>query len=519
MNIKEAKQTVKDAIHVYLAKDGGGRYRIPVNRQRPLALIGPAGVGKTDIVRQAAAEMDVAFLSYTITHHTRQSIMGLPRLEQREYGGTLCHVTGYTMSEIISEIYETMERTGKKEGVLFLDEFNCASETIAPLMLQFLQNKTFGCHSVPEGWVVVLAGNPGEYNRSARETDVVTRDRIREIHIEPSFDAWREYAVGKSVHPTILAYLSQNRSHFYYFANEKGELHLATARGWEELSQMIRICEEENLPVDAGLAEQYLPCPKIAGGFINYYKIFNEIVRPEEVETILKGKASGELRVRFRNKPFDVRCALIWLLSDRLLTGSADYAAKTAVCDRLYAVLTAADTEQPLSGQLREPKPADENNGGLQLFSRLGQLPAAGLNAGGSAGEKEGNSEGQRPAVTAEVERILGKYRELAEETEPASGFEKIRGEFSALVRKREQARDLADEAVTNTLNFVSQVFGEGSEMEILLNNLDAAEDVVRLLAETGNSRYIEERRAVFAPISKGSVNKRVKEALNKNEA
>mgnify|MGYP007134713114 CR=1 FL=1 len=54
------------------------------------------------------------------------------------------------MSEIIASVYETMERTGCQEGILFLDEINCVSETLAPTMLQFLQNKTFGTHRVPE---------------------------------------------------------------------------------------------------------------------------------------------------------------------------------------------------------------------------------------------------------------------------------------------------------------------------------------------------------------------------------
>ena len=50
----------------------------------------------------------------------------------------------YTMSEIIASVYEMMEKSGKKEGILFLDEINCVSETLAPSMLQFLQYKTFG---------------------------------------------------------------------------------------------------------------------------------------------------------------------------------------------------------------------------------------------------------------------------------------------------------------------------------------------------------------------------------------
>ena len=57
------------------------------------------------------------------------------------------------MSEIIASVYERMETTGQKEGILFLDEINCVSETLAPTMLQFLQTKTFGNTRLPEGWV------------------------------------------------------------------------------------------------------------------------------------------------------------------------------------------------------------------------------------------------------------------------------------------------------------------------------------------------------------------------------
>ena len=45
------------------------------------------------------------------------------------------------MSEIIASIYEVMEHSGIEEGILFLDEINCVSETLAPSMLQFLQYK------------------------------------------------------------------------------------------------------------------------------------------------------------------------------------------------------------------------------------------------------------------------------------------------------------------------------------------------------------------------------------------
>ena len=46
-------------------------------------------------------------------------------------------MTSYTMSEIIASVYREIERTGVSEGILFLDEINCISETLTPMMLQF----------------------------------------------------------------------------------------------------------------------------------------------------------------------------------------------------------------------------------------------------------------------------------------------------------------------------------------------------------------------------------------------
>ncbi len=89
-----------------------------------------------------------------------QSAVGLPFIRQRHYGDKDVSVTEYTMSEIIASIYAKMEATGLSEGILFIDEINCVSETLAPTMLQFLQCKTFGNQAVPAGWVIVAAGNP-----------------------------------------------------------------------------------------------------------------------------------------------------------------------------------------------------------------------------------------------------------------------------------------------------------------------------------------------------------------------
>ena len=140
---------------------------------------GPVGSGKTAIIEQIAQELGIGVVSYSMTHHTRQSALGLPYIVNRTYDGEEYEVSEYTMSEIVASVYDQIEASGIAEGILFLDEFNCASETLRPAMLQLLQSKTFGPHALPDGWMLVLAGNPGEYNASATSLDPVMADRMR----------------------------------------------------------------------------------------------------------------------------------------------------------------------------------------------------------------------------------------------------------------------------------------------------------------------------------------------------
>lgn len=83
MNIKQAKQEIINTVQAYLTKDETGEYAIPVERQRPVLLIGPPGIGKTAIMEQVARECNINLVSYTITHHTRQSAT-VCRLFQRK---------------------------------------------------------------------------------------------------------------------------------------------------------------------------------------------------------------------------------------------------------------------------------------------------------------------------------------------------------------------------------------------------------------------------------------------------
>lgn len=81
MNIKDAKEQIKNAIIAYFSKDEYGEYQISIEDQRPVFLMGPPGIGKTAIMKQIASELGVGLVSYSMTHHTRQSALGLPFIQ------------------------------------------------------------------------------------------------------------------------------------------------------------------------------------------------------------------------------------------------------------------------------------------------------------------------------------------------------------------------------------------------------------------------------------------------------
>lgn len=315
MNIQEAKEEIVRSVRAYTARDESGCYRIPAVHQRPILLMGPPGIGKTAIMEQASAECGVGLLAYTITHHTRQSAVGLPELAERTFEGRKYTVTEYTLSEIVGSIYAYMERTGYREGILFIDEINCVSETLAPTMLQFLQYKTFGSHKIPEGWVIVAAGNPQEYNRSVRELDMASLDRVRMIQVEADFRVWKDYAESRGIHPAILSYLEMKPAHFYHVVQTREKKEFVTARGWEDLSVLLKEYERQQMKADRPFMEEFLRSPEIAADFAAYYKMYRAAVGNYRIPELADGcLGPGEhkiLQEQLKEASPDFRCMFI----------------------------------------------------------------------------------------------------------------------------------------------------------------------------------------------------------------
>ena len=482
MNIKRAKEEIERTVRAYLAKDALGEYAIPAVRQRPILLMGPPGIGKTQIMEQAARECGVALVAYTITHHTRQSAVGLPFIRQKHYGDRDVSVTEYTMSEIIASIYEKMEATGLQEGILFIDEINCVSETLAPTMLQFLQCKTFGNQAVPAGWVIVAAGNPPEYNKSVRDFDIVTLDRVRRMDIQPDLPAWREYARKVGVHGAILSYLELHPQNFYQINADVEGAQFVTARGWEDLSNLLDTYEKLGMQADEEVIRQYLQHRTIAEDFASYLDLYYKYRDDYGVEEILAGRPRPEAFARLLQAPFDERLSLVSLLLAGLKARFGDSCRENDVADTCYALLR--QLKQDLA-TLPDPEPTDPEDLLQQQIGDYEAETARQRTAG--ALDKEGLA--RRLGVAAALRDWAGRLRR-AHAAGTQEAFDLLRGYFETLAADREKRQEEASAALEAAFDFMEQAFGESQEMVVFVTELTVSPSAHAFIAENGCERY-----------------------------
>ncbi len=514
MNIGQAKEDIKNTVSLYLKKDEFGEYRIPVVRQRSVFLVGAPGIGKTAIMEQIAQELGIALVSYSMTHHTRQSALGLPVISHKEFDGKEYDVSEYTMSEIIASVYDVMRESGIREGILFLDEINCVSETLTPSMLQFLQYKVFGKHRVPEGWVIVTAGNLREYNRSAREFDVVTLDRLKVMYVEADYEAWKTYAVSMGIHTAITNYLEIKKQDFYLTEmTGKGRVYV-TARGWEDLSQIISLYEEEGLLVTEELVAQYIRHDRIVREFTAYYDLYCKYKKDYHVEEILHGQASDEMKRKAVGAPFDERLSLLGMLHDsvdvmmRECMEQSDYL--TSLLQALKAVKAVAQKAEQsgapandLAGDAGRKEqsgaPANDLAGGAGREAQAGAVVRA-LEAQTAARERLLDSLASANALSdgdkrmhRRVIRFLEEQKKrlmLSDAETTEEQFALVKNAFDGAAAESRQKTEQTKQCAHHLFTFVEEAFRDGNEMLLLVTQMTVTDCCAGFVARFGCEDY-----------------------------
>jgi hypothetical protein len=315
--VSKAKEAVKEAVRGYLYKDADGNYVMDEWNRQPIYLEGAPGIGKTELVKQVSSELGLGFVSFSMVHHSRNSLLGLPVINELKNGGKY---TTYTMSEVIAKVLESVGE-GNREGILLLDEFPCMSETLMPAMLAFLQTKNIGMHYLPEGWVIVLCGNPPEYNKASKKFDASILDRIRKIEVEFDAQCFLSYGKEKEFAEVILSYLELQPDHVYSYSSGDGETELVTCRGWENLSHAIKIYSELGQEIDDDMVRQFIKSDKISSSFVQYYRQWQIGMTLQEIDDILSGTGYEKYRKKLTTElNFRQQWLLTGYLCDRLAT-------------------------------------------------------------------------------------------------------------------------------------------------------------------------------------------------------
>jgi type I site-specific restriction-modification system R (restriction) subunit len=370
-----------------------------------------------------------------------------------------------------------MERTGLKEGILFIDEINCVSETLAPTMLQFLQNKTFGTHAVPPGWVIVAAGNPQEYNKSVREFDIVTLDRVKRMEVEADLEVWKEYAYAHQIHPSIIAYLNLKKERFYHIENTASGKYFVTARGWEDLSEILYSYEELEVECGEALMLQYLQEPETARDFAGYYQLYHKYRAEDRIPEILDGsipkRVLEEKIALIKAASYDERLTVAGLI----LNGWNGYFETFTAIERFLRRLH-EDLRQ-IQGWLKE---------GIDLEICLERKKHA-REVKAEAGLLSPSDE----RLEMQVQEKLESFH-LAAKMQRKKSLEEVLDllteQFAQELDKRNAYVEKTQAALERGFSFAEEVFADGPELTLLVSDLTCNPSAMEFIRTFGCEKY-----------------------------
>jgi hypothetical protein len=258
-----------------------------------------------------------------------------------------------------------------------------------------------------------------------------------------------------------------------------------TARGWEDLSQVMKVYEKLGLPVTFDFVVQYLQDEEIARDFAAYYELYNKYRNVYRIEDILAGEVP-ESAAALKDAPFDEKLSLLGLLIERLGQEFLAYVRQREEQQALLAQL------QYLRQDMKEKKePARE------ILSRQIESCSTKTAHGKKAGLLDREAERTARGVQQAMEACLQKL--AAEGTgEAKNDFGLVKAIFDAREASRRQQIEAAGEHLTNAFAFLARVFGEGQEMVIFLTELSAGYYSLQFVRDCGNEAYYKYNRLLL---------------------
>ena len=333
---------------------------------------------------------------------------------------------------------------------------------------------------MPEGWLIAAAGNPPEYNKSVREFDIVTLDRVRRMDIEADLEVWMEYAWKKEIHGSILAYLGMKKDHFYSVENTVDGKFFVTARGWEDLSEILKAYEELGVEITENLVGEYLCREEIARSFFASYQLYRKYGEDYGLERLLSGEMPEEEQQKkvkmAKDASFEERFLVTGLLLDGLNGSFLTYEKMDGETGAVYQELL------HLKAFLQDKKDmtALDEFTDMKKKSLAVRLEAELLTADQQTTEELVIRTLEEFSLTIRKEHI----------TETEAGFERIRQLFTEMAEKRKACAKKISGELEQAFRFMKECFGDGQETVLFVTGLTRNSHAAAFIREYGCDPY-----------------------------
>ena len=201
------------------------RHRLPVGprlksvlktayrTRRPVLLEGPTGVGKSEVVREVAQELEIGWAVLDLSLLEPPDLVGLPVIENGR--------TSYASPQILPLA---------GNGILMLEELNRAERYIQQPALQLLTARRLHQYTMPDGWSVVAAINPEKGDYQVTPLDPALRCRFLQLYVSADCANWMAWAEKTQIHPAVPPPSSELRPVFGTGSPTNLDLRLTTAR-------------------------------------------------------------------------------------------------------------------------------------------------------------------------------------------------------------------------------------------------------------------------------------------------
>jgi hypothetical protein len=234
------------------------------NKQRPVFLWGPPGIGKSELVAEIAQELGGHMIDLRLGQMEPTDIRGIP-FYNKDLGKMDWAEPVDLPSEELASQYPVV--------VLFLDEMNSAAPSVQAAAYQLILNRRVGKYVLPKNVVLVAAGNRESDKGVTYRMPTPLSNRFVHQEMRVDFPSWQEWAVNNGIHADVVGYLSFAKQDLYDFDPKSASRAFATPRSWTFVSQFLEgeDADEDTLmnliagTVGEGLAVKFMSHRKIAG--------------------------------------------------------------------------------------------------------------------------------------------------------------------------------------------------------------------------------------------------------------